>query len=215
MIEIDIKKLREEQVKLAKKLIIKDMPSEINRIGGCDQTYVDNKIICVITVMNYPDLKLIEKKYSIANVEQPYVPGYVFYREGPVILETYNKIENKPDVLMIDGPGIIHPRKIGIASHVGLVLDIPTIGITKSMLCGELKNDKVYVNDEIRGQLVVTKNNSNPIFVSAGHKISLKKSVKIVKETTKAPYKTPEPIALAHKFANKLKKFQKGKGSID
>jgi len=211
MINIDIKRMREEQVKLAKKLEIREMQAEITKIGGCDRVYMDKKMICAITVMGYPGLKLLEKKYSIVDIEQPYVPGYLFYREGPGIIETYNKLENKPDVLMVDGSGIIHPRKIGLVSHLGLVLDIATVGITRSMMCGELKGDKVYINDEIRGQLVVTKANSNPVFVSPGHKISLKKAVKLVKETTKIPYKMPEPVAMAHKFANKLKKFQKGK----
>ena len=212
---IDIKKLKEEQVRLAKKIIVKDNFTEITKIGGCDQAYMDKKIISVITVLSYPDLKLIEKKYSILDVEPPYIPGYMFYREGPAIIETYNKLENKPDVLMVDGSGILHPRRIGIASHLGLVLDVATIGVIKSLICGELKNDRVYVNGELRGQLILTKASSNPIFVSAGHKISLKTAVKLVKETIRIPYKMPQPIALAHKFANKLKKFQKGKETTE
>ncbi len=212
-LNIDIRKLKEEQLKLAKKVIIKDVAFEINKIGGCDQTYMDGKIICVITVLSYPDLKLVEKKYTLKDAELPYMEGYLFYGEGPVIIETYNKLENKPDLLMVDGSGILHPRKIGIASQLGLVLDVPTLGVTKNMLCGELQGDKVLLNDEIRGQLVVTKQGGNPIFVSPGHKMTLKKAVKLVKETVKAPYKMPDPVALAHKFANKLKKFQKGKES--
>jgi len=215
MINIDLKKLRDEQVRLAKKVIIKDLPFEINKIAGCDHAYMENKIICVITVMSYPEKKLLEKKYSIGDVKEPYVPGYLFYREGPIMIETYNKLENKPDILMVNSSGILHPRKIGLASHLGLVLDIPTIGITQNMLCGQLKNDKVYLNDEIRGQLIVTKEKSNPVFVSPGHKISLKKAVRLVKDTTKLPYKMPESIAIAHKYANKLKKFQKEKKPIE
>ena len=210
-LNIDIKKLKDEQLKLSKKVIVKDVPIEISKIGGCDQTYAKGKVICVITVLSYPDLKLVEKKYTIKDVEIPYMMGYLFYSEGPAIIETYNKLENKPDLLMVDGSGILHPRRIGIASQLGLVLDTQTIGLTKNMLCGELRNDKVYINDEVRGQLVVTKPGGNPIFVSPGHKITLKKAVKLVKETVKLPYKMPEPLALAHKFANKLKKFQKGK----
>src|SRR3989344_2108963 len=179
-LNIDIKRLKDEQLKLSKKVIVKDVSIEISKIGGCDQTYAKGKVICVITVLSYPDLKLVEKKYTIKDVEIPYLMGYLFYSEGPAIIETYNKLENKPDLLMVDGSGILHPRRIGIASHLGLVLDVATIGVIKSLICGELKNDRVYVNGELRGQLILTKASSNPIFVSAGHKISLKTAVKLV-----------------------------------
>ena len=203
---MDLKKLKEEQLKLAKKVIVKDDFSDINTIGGSDLAYTPDKVIAVVVVLDYKTLELIEEKHVITRPQIPYIPTFLSYRESPPIIEAFNLLENKPDILMCDANGILHPRKIGCASHVGLLLNIPTIGVAKKQLCGQIKDDKVFVDDEQRAFTLKTKQHAKPIFVSPGHKVNLKTSLKIAKHCLKKGNKLPEPIRLAHKFAVKEKR---------
>ena len=203
---MNIKKLKEEQLALAKKVSVKDEVEELNLIAGCDQTFADNKIISGIVVLRYNDFEVVEKQYSSVRAAIPYIPGFLSYREAPAIIEAFNKLENKPDVLIVEANGILHPRKLGMASHVGLSLDIPTIGVAKKLLCGEVKNSKVYVNDEVRASVLVTKEHANPLYISPGHKVNLRRALEIVKKCIKLPHKLPEPLHLAHKYAREKSK---------
>lgn len=203
---IDIKKLKEEQAKLAKKVIIRDITKNIKTIGGVEQAFVENKILSVIVVCDYKDFKVIENKYSVVDAKIPYISGFLFYREGPAIIETFNKLEQKPDVLIVNGNGILHPRRIGMASQLGILLDTATIGVTKRLMLGEVKEKTIYVEKEARGYEFISREHANPIYVSPGHKVSLKTSMEIVKKSIKYPHKLPEPLHLAHKHSNKIRK---------
>ncbi len=198
-------KLKAEQLKLAKEVVIKDKVSKVKLVAGCDQAFVEDDVISVVVVLD-KNLKVIEQKSAVTKARFPYIPGYLFYREGPAIIEAFNKLENKPDLLMVDGNGILHPRKIGIASQIGLLLDIPTIGIAKNLMCGKIENGKVYYEREIRGVEVFTREHAKPIYISPGHNISLGKSVEIIKKYLINPHKLPEPIHVAHKFAKRMSK---------
>jgi deoxyribonuclease V len=202
---IDIRKLKEDQLKLAKKINLKNTFSEIKTIAGVDQAYVDNKIISAIVVCDYMNLEPFERKYSILSCKIPYIPGYLSYREAPAIIEAYNKIINKPDILIVEGNGILHQRRIGMASHVGVLLNIPTIGVTKRLLCGELKEDNVIVDKEVRGVSLITREHAKPLYISPGHNITLKTSVEIIKKCIRLPHKLPEPLHLAHRYANTVR----------
>ena len=202
----EVNKLKKEQLALAKKVVIKDEFDEIKLVGGVDQAFRDNEIISAVVVCDYKTMKVIERKSACVKATFPYIPSYLSYREAPAIVATVSKLENKPDVLLVDGHGIAHPRKIGLASHVGLLLDIPTIGVAKNLLCGEVKEDKIVIGEEVRGFSLVAKEHANPIFVSPGHKVSLKSSLEIVKNCMRLPHKLPEPLHLAHKNANKIRK---------
>jgi len=199
---INLNRLKNEQLLLAKKIILKDSVKKIKTIGGCDNAFFKDKIISAIVVLDYKTLEIIEKKNIISKIKFPYIPGYLSYRELPGIIKTYKKLKNKPNILLCDFNGILHPRKIGAASHLGIKLDIPTIGIAKNLLCGKKTNNYVFVNNEKRGY-VLKRKKYKPIFISPGHKITLNTSVKIVKRCLKN--KIPEPIKLAHNFANKIK----------
>lgn len=200
-----LKELKEEQLKLAKEVITKDEFKEFELVGGVDQVYIeDKKVISAIVVIDKKG-KIIEKKYSVKDLTFPYVPGFLLYREGPVIVDVYSKLKNKPDILMIDANGILHPRGIGMASQIGLMLDCITIGVAKNLFCGKEKGNEIYVGNGVMGIKVATKEHAKPIFVSPGHKISIKSAVKIVKEFLIEGKKLPEPIRLAHKYANKIK----------
>ena len=202
---INVGKLKEEQLKLAKEVILKDSFSKVKLIGGCDQAFVDDNVISGVVVCN-KELELVEKKHAVIDTRVPYVSGFLFYREGPAIVEAFNKIEKKPDVLLVDGNGILHPRRIGMASHLGILLDVATIGITKNLMCGNVKEGKVYVDKEIRGLELKTREYARPIYLSPGHKISFGKSLKIVKDYLKSPHKLPEPLYLAHRYVNEVRK---------
>lgn len=199
-------KLRQEQLKLAQKVVLTDQFSKYDTIAGVYTLTTDHKLICGITVCDARTFEILDKKYATAEPRFPYIPGYLSYRESPVILDAYNKLKVQPDVLILKGNGILHPRKFGIASHVGLLINKPTIGIAKKLLCGTARGGTIYMEKDAVGKEVKVKEAGNPVVVSPGHMISLKTSVEIIKRCRQEPYKLPLPLALAHKYANKVKK---------
>jgi len=199
---VDIGKLKEEQLKLAKKVILSDSVKKIKTVAGADQAYVGNKVISAIVVCDYKNFDVVEKKYSVVDSKIPYISGFLFYKDGPAIIEAFNMLEQKPEVLIVKGNGILHPRRIGMASHVGILLDIATIGIAKKMMVGQIRERTIYVEKEARGYELATREHAKPIYVSPGHKISLKSSLEIVKNCIKYPHKLPMPLHLAHKYVN-------------
>ncbi len=202
---IDTNKLKLEQLKLAKKILLKKGFEDIKLIAGCDQAYFQNKIISAVAVLNYKDLSVAELKYTIQDVKFPYISGYLSYRESPVILETFNKLKKEPDLILVDGNGILHPRKIGLASHLGLILDKPTVGVAKNLMLGDEKDDKIFVENEPRAIIMKTRNFAKPIYVSPGHLVTLTNSLEIVKHCLRGS-KLPEPLKVAHNYANKIKR---------
>lgn len=206
---INIKKLKEDQIKLAKKISHSDQFEKIEKIAGIDYVYTEEDIICAIVVLNYKTLEVIEKKYAVEEQKFPYIPGFLSFRVASVTTKAIEMLNNKPDIMMISANGILHPRKIGAASVFGLTNDIPSIGVSKKKLCGEEIDDSIYINKEILGKKIITKENAKPVFVSPGHKISLKSTMEIVKIMLKG-HKLPEPLYLAHKYGNKIKAKLKG-----
>ncbi len=202
---IDFAKLKEEQLKLAKKVVLKDSFDRLELIGGVDSAYYQDSIISAIVVCDYKTMETKEKVFAVAKAKVPYLQGFLAYREGPSISEAYAKLANKPDVMMFDGNGILHPQRCGLASHMGILLDQPSIGIAKQLLLGDVKENIVYVDNERRAQLVITREHSRPVYVSPGHKISLKTSVEIVNSCLRFPHKLPEPLHLANRHANEVR----------
>ncbi|MBW2976714.1 endonuclease V [Candidatus Woesearchaeota archaeon] len=203
---IDIGKLKKEQLKLAEKVTLSDGFKRIKTIGGADQASVGSKIISSIAVCDYKNLEAIEEKHAIADAAIPYISGFLFYKEGPAIIEAFNLLENKPDVLIVKGNGILHPRRIGMASQLGVLLDTATIGVAKNLMLGQVREKTVYVEKEARGYELITREYANPIYISPGNKISLKTSLEVVKKCLRYPHKLPMPLHLAHKNTNKVKK---------
>lgn len=196
-------KFKKEQIALAKKVVVKDDYDKIKTIAGVEVLQKDTKLIACIVVCEYPSMKIVETKFGKTKPTIPYMPGFLSYREAPAITEAVNRLEKKPDVLLIKGHGITHPR-LGMASHVGLLLDIPTIGIAKRLLCGEVKEGKIIVEGEVKGQAMVTKEKANPLLVSVGHRLCLRTALEIIKKSVILPHKQPEPLFLARKFGKKL-----------
>jgi len=206
------------QREMCKRVVRKNSYGRIRTVAGTDLAILtrQKKLLCGIIVFSYPDMKTIEKAYSIVDEKFPYVPGLLAFREAPAIIETFKKVKNKPDIIMIDGQGLAHPRSFGIACHIGVFLDIPAIGVAKKRLFGEytepeklkgnwsqLKNKR---DNEVIGAAVRTKNNVKPVFVSIGNKIDLESAVKLTLDCS-AGYRIPEPTRQADKFVSQLKKM--------
>lgn len=208
MMMIDFDKIKKEQLKLAKKVILSDSVKNIKTIAGADQSYANNKVISAIAVCDYKSLKVIEEKYAIVDAKIPYKSGFLFYRDGPVVIEAFNKLEHKPDVLILKGNGILHPRRIGMASQVGILLDTATIGVAKRLMLGKVMEKTIYVEKEACGYELITREHARPIYISPGHKVSLKKSFEVIKNCLRLPHKLPEPLYLAHKYGKKVSKEQ-------
>jgi len=207
-----LKKLRKEQIELSKKIILKDNVGGIETIAGIDVAYskINSRKACgAYVIMDVKNKEIIEYNIIKMDTSFPYVPTYLAYRELPIIEELFNKMREKPDIIMIDGNGILHPYGIGIASHAGIILDIPTIGVAKGLLYG--RESKESFADNINkivdnkgktiGFSVKANERVKPVFVSPGYKISFDKTLEVVKKVHK--YRIPEPIRQAHMLAKK------------
>jgi deoxyribonuclease V len=115
-------------------VITEDDFGKLRQIGGVDQAFMDDKIISGIVVLEYDSLEVVGRVHSIQPVNYPYIPTFLSFREGPAIVSTFKKLKTPPDILLVDGAGINHPRRAGIATHIGVALDVPTVGITKKIL---------------------------------------------------------------------------------
>ncbi len=182
---------------------------EIKTIAGFDVAFFGDKAVCAAVVLDFKTMAVLESKYLLAKAEMPYIPGFLAFREGDAILKTYYDLEHDPDVLMVDGHGIAHPMRAGLACYVGVELEKPCIGVAKKLLIGEVVDDKVMIGNEVRGKQVVTKEHAKPIIVSPGHLISVETAAEIAKKCIVYPHKLPEPLHQAHRFAEKLaEKYQ-------
>jgi len=200
---MDTFELKKEQDKLAQRVQLQDSFTKIKTIGGVDCVQKDNKLLACVVVLEYPSLKFLEKKTAVLHDPLPYRPGFLAYREMPAIIEAFNMLEQEPDVLLVDGTGILHPRKLGMASHLGLALNQPTIGVNSKLHLGNVENGKIYFNNEFLGFEVKTREHATPIYVSPGHLITLGTSLQTVQRSIQHPHKLPEPLHLAHKLAKK------------
>ena len=202
------------QRQLASKIEKQDrLPEKIKLIAGIDIGFEKKDEItitrAVIVVLSYPSLVVVDYVLHKEATRIPYIPGLLSFREVPAALAAFNKLTQRPDLIMVDGQGIAHPRRLGVASHLGLWLDIPTIGIAKKKLCGKFttiaaeKGIWTVLEDknEIIGAVLRSKTNVNPIFVSTGHRISLKTAIKWV-NLCLTKYKLPEPTRLADRLAS-------------
>ena len=204
---MEIDRLKKEQTQLASLIVINKNNIKVETIGGCDVVGLsNNEILCCIVVVNAKTMEVLEKVYYKDESPMKQIPGYQGFREGPIIVNTFTLLKNKPDTLLVKGHGIDHPRRCGIASQIGLQLDIPTIGIGIKPLLGRIQEGKVIIDDEIRALLYMTREHANPIVIAPGHKISLSQALEIIKNCVKEPHKLPEPIFLAHKLAKKKAK---------
>ena len=208
----------EEAVKIQKclrdKVILKRIDKKINYIAGLDVSYAKgaNAVWAGVVVLDFPSLVKIEEGWIQKKVSFPYIPGLLSFREIPALLEVLRKIEVEPDLIFCDGQGIAHPRGLGIASHLGVLLHKPTIGCAKSRLVGEFdpvgqdRGDYVYLRYQNRviGAVVRTRSRVKPIFISPGYGVMLRDCIRFVLETCPT-YRIPEPTRQAHLLVNSVR----------
>lgn len=201
----------EEAITLQAKLYASRVPEDayppIKNIGGVDVAY--NKdfdtACCAIAVFSYPGLEFGLSAYSQGVVTFDYIPGLLAFREGPFIERAFHHLDIRPEILIFDGHGINHPRSIGIATHMGIILDCATIGCAKTPFFGTYQEpaqgkgstSPIIFQDHTIGAAVRTREGTKPVYVSQGHKISLKSSVEIILSCS-PHYRIPEPIRTAH-----------------
>jgi len=210
---MDLKKLREIQDTMAKSVILKDMyvVEEIEYILGVDQAFSNDTVFSAGVLLTFPELEIVDSSVNIAKAAIPYIPTYLMFREGKPAVEAVKKLIRDRCVVMVDGSGIAHPRRCGLATYIGLKLGVPALGITKKKLYGSVKEPKevlesfpIYADDQIIGFAIKTCKRCNPIYISPGHLITPETSLKVVKMCLKN-HKLPEPIRLADKFASRAK----------
>jgi deoxyribonuclease V len=201
-----VEKAHKAQLHLSKFVILEDwLPKEIRYVGGVDTAYAKDLAVSAVAVLGYNRLNLVEVQTAICKVSFPYVPTLLAFRELPPTLLCIKKLKIQPDLFLVDGQGLAHPYRCGFATHLGVVLSRPTIGIAKSRLIGEVEpfggKDFAYLRhgSEIVGAAVKTAS-GKIVYVSVGHMVSLETAIKIVKHCTRGN-SIPEPIKIAHQIA--------------
>ena len=216
---INLEQLKLTQQQLAEQVnLTDDFNSSITLIGGTDVGFEDEgkTTRAAIVILTYPDFDVVEYHVARLKTEFPYIPGYLSFREYPALLSAWEQVEHKPDLLLVDGQGVAHPRRLGIASHLGLLLDMPTIGVAKKRLCGhynplpKVAGQVTRLTDKQQqiGWVLQSKNNCNPLFISSGHRISQASALNWVNLCLRG-YRLPEPTRWADAVASNKPLFKK------
>lgn len=212
--DVNYKEAVQIQRRLQKELVIKKPVRRFRLAAGTDVSYdkKSDKFYAGVIIFNLADMQRVEQATAIGKVRFPYIPGLLSFREAPILLKAFSKIKRKPDVIIVDGQGIAHPRGVGLASHLGLILDVPSVGCAKSRLIGEHEpvgkkaGSQAYIkiNGKVVGTVLRTRTNIKPVYVSPGHKIDLASAVAVVLKCCHG-YKLPEPTRQAHNLVNTLR----------
>lgn len=185
----------------------------VHTIAGADVSYDADKGCAAVVVMSYPENSFIDSSCIVRRVNFPYIPGFFAFREVPPLLSAVRSLRVMPDVVMANGHGYAHPRRFGLATHLGVLLDIPTIGIARRLLTGTISRMPKHVgstapvidNDEIIGTAIGTAHKGRPLIVSAGYGVDLRTAVRLVMDTTGSGYTLPEPLRQADNLSRKLR----------
>lgn len=215
--KFSVQKAHETQRCLSKQIIQRDaLPKQIRLVGGVDVAYLDDTGIGAVAVLDYDSLEVLERQVAVCPVKVPYVPTLLSFRELPPALAAIRALRVQPDVFLVDAQGYAHPYRCGFASHLGLALNKPTVGVAKSRLIGKPleQNGRILLidKDEIIGEIVTTKVGCRPVYVSIGHMTSLETAVGIVRHCSSG--RIPEPTLQAHNLATQKKHELEGKVNI-
>jgi deoxyribonuclease V len=207
----------EEAIQIQKafkeRIILKRTFSKVRTIGGGDVAYSKsgNLLFGAIVVLSFPDMEILDMATANGKISFPYIPGLLSFREGPILIKTFQNLKLKPDVMIYDGQGIAHPRGMGLASHMGLWLDLPSIGCAKTPLLDEFispgpsRRSFEWIRKEGKkvGAVLRTKEKVKPLFISPGHRIDLSTSIQLILQCCKR-YRFPEPLRKAHQLSRKM-----------
>jgi len=202
--KFSVSKAHKAQSSLSRKIITEDrLPKKVKRIAGVDVAYIDELAIGAVAVLDFESLELLERQTATIEANFPYIPTLLSFREIPPAIACIKRLRVQPEVFLADGQGIAHPYGCGFASHLGLAIGKPTIGVAKSILTGEptmIANHTFLVQKDRVIGAVVTREGAKPVYVSIGHLISLETAVKIAKHCVRNS-RIPDPILQAHKLA--------------
>jgi deoxyribonuclease V len=209
----DVRSARILQKALAGKVKLTPLKNPPALIAGVDACFTERSVIAVASLFTYPELTHLEDAVAKERVRYPYIPGLLSFREGPAIIKAVRRLKARPDLLIFDGQGVAHPLGIGIASHIGVILNIPAIGCAKSRLVGIYdepgfrKGDwsLLFYESKCVGAVLRTRDHVRPVFVSPGHCIDLKASIDIVLHAVSS-YRLPEPIRRADRISRIIAK---------
>lgn len=209
----------EIQRELQQKLILKAPDMTPKLVAGADVSYSKGSDIffASVVVLEMPEMNIVEEVTANGRIDFPYIPGLLSFREAPILIKAFEKVKNVPDIVIFDGQGIAHPRGIGLASHMGLILDLPSIGCAKKILVGDYVSVGSNVGDytpiiykeNTVGAALRTRQNVKPVFVSPGHKMDVPAAVEIAINSCRG-YKLPEPTRQAHLSVNRARIVNSG-----
>jgi deoxyribonuclease V len=208
--KVNVEEAIQIQQNLRNRIILQKTFSEVKTIGGGDVAYSEdrNSLFAAIVVLSFPKMETLEIANAHGEIPFPYIPGLLSFREGPILIKAFQKLKIKPDVMIFEGQGIAHPRGIGLASHMGLWLDLPSIGCTKTPLLSDFiypdpsKGSFESIRKEGRevGVVLRTKDKVKPLFISPGHRIDLQTSIQMIL-TACTKFRIPEPLRKAHQLS--------------
>ncbi len=219
---LSYKEARELQTRIASRVRFTPIRKEPELVAGLDCAFSKDgsQILAAVVLLKLPDFDLIETTHARRKTTFPYIPGLLSFREGPVCIAAVEKLKRTPDLFMVDGQGIAHPRRLGLAAHLGLFLNKPTIGCAKSRLTGDFQEPAVEKGShspltltesegsvETIGAVVRTRTNVKPLFISVGNKCTLEDAIRLTLRCA-VRYRLPEPTRLAHQTVTKLKHKQ-------
>ncbi|PYV18825.1 MAG: deoxyribonuclease V [Acidobacteria bacterium] len=203
------------QERLRERVILEDRHGEIRFVAGADLAFEPetNEAVAGVIVFSFPEMKEVERRHAWRKLRFPYVPGLLSFRETPVLMAAFRKLRTEPDLILIDGHGLAHPRRFGIACHVGVIFDKPTIGCAKSLLVGEhralgLKKGStapLMHHGERVGVALRTRDGVKPIYVTQGHRVSLARAVRIVGQSLDG-FRIPKPTREADHYVRELRR---------
>jgi deoxyribonuclease V len=213
--DVTTDRAREIQRELRNELEQTPLAGEIDRVAGADISFErgSDQVYAAVVVLEVDTCEVVATARAVGEAVFPYVPTYLSFREAPFVLEAYRRLDETPDLLVCDGHGLAHPRRFGLASHVGVLLDdVPTVGCAKNVLVGEWgdlpaeKGSSVPLvhEGEVVGRAVRTRDETNPVFVSVGHRVTLEEAVDEILRVSPT-YKIPEPIRAAHREVNEMR----------
>lgn len=211
--DVSIAEAIEIQKTLRAALMLKGDATRINRIAACDVHYdaSHDRMTAVVVVTRLRDFEIVETVAASAKTEFPYVPGLLSFREAPALLEAFGRVRGTVDAVLLDGQGVAHPRGFGLACHIGLLLDLPTVGCAKSRLVGEHaavprkagSHVPLLYEGRVVGEVIRTRDGVKPLFVSPGHRIGFAAARRLVLRAC-GGFRIPEPLRQAHAMARKL-----------
>jgi deoxyribonuclease V len=213
--DLSPREARALQCELAPRVLLQPLPRSFAILGASDIGYArtSNQLVAVMVTFTWPELQPLETSQVISSALFPYIPGLLSFREAPTLVVAFRKLKTPPHVLLCDGQGIAHPRRLGLASHLGLCLGIPTVGCAKKRLCGEHglllshrgASTPLVLNGEVVGSVFRSREGVKPIYISPGHLADVESSQALVADCL-GRFRIPEPLRRAHNLATDLRR---------